>query len=34
VTHYFFADCEYYTPGLSRPGRPFRRAPNWIPAPG
>jgi ectoine hydroxylase-related dioxygenase (phytanoyl-CoA dioxygenase family) len=31
VTHYFFADCLYYTPMVSEPGKPSLRNPIWIP---
>lgn len=31
VTHYYFADCEYYTPMNSKADRPFFRDPFWIP---
>lgn len=31
VTHYFFADCRYYTPMLSSEGNPSYRDPVWIP---
>ncbi len=31
VTHYYFADCQYYTPMNSTATRPFFREPFWIP---
>ena len=31
VTHYFFEDCQYYTPMESRPGKLKFRRPFWIP---
>lgn len=30
VTHYFFADCQYYTPMHSAPGKLAFRHPEWI----
>jgi hypothetical protein len=30
VTHYFFEDCQYYTPMHSQPGKPAYRNPEWI----
>ncbi|MEX0740021.1 MAG: phytanoyl-CoA dioxygenase family protein [Pseudohongiella sp.] len=30
VTHYFFEDCQYYTPMHSKPGKPAFRHPEWI----
>jgi|SRR5690554_2089583 len=32
VTHYYFADCEYYTPMYSTPGERHMRTPLWIPS--
>ncbi len=30
VTHYFFEDCQYFTPMHSKPGKPAFRQPEWI----
>lgn len=30
VTHYFFEDCQYFTPMHSKPGKPAFRKPEWI----